>query len=59
MQEMVRAYYFGWYDELVSGQPHFEAGRLRATDAPGHGVTIRDEVRSWDDLEVRTSPIGV
>jgi galactonate dehydratase len=57
VQEMVRAYYFGWYDELVTGQPVFEAGRLRPADAPGHGVAIRDEVRSWDDLEVRSSPL--
>ena len=56
LQEMVRAFYFGWYDELVSGQPVFEAGRLRPAAAPGHGVAIRDEVRSWEDLEVRSSP---
>jgi galactonate dehydratase len=54
-QEMVRAFYFGWYDELVTGQPVFEGGRLRPTDAPGHGVAIRDGVRSWADVEVRTS----
>jgi L-alanine-DL-glutamate epimerase-like enolase superfamily enzyme len=54
-QEMVRAYYYGWYEELVVGQPAFAAGRLRPADAPGHGVAIRDEVRSWEDLEVRAS----
>ncbi len=55
MQEMVRAYYFGWYDELVDGQPVFESGRLRPPDRPGHGVRLRDEVRRSADLVTRTS----
>ena len=50
VQEMVRAFYFGWYDEVVSGLPVFTAGRLRAAEGPGHGVAIRPEVREWDDL---------
>ena len=33
-QEMVRAYYFGWYAELVDGLPIFDAGRLRPADGP-------------------------
>ena len=55
VQEMVRAFYFGWYEEVVSGLPIFTSGRLRASDGPGHGVAIRPEVRTWDDLAVQTS----
>ena len=55
LQEMVRAYYFGWYDELVTGQPLFEAGRLKPSAGAGHGVELRDTARSWPDMQVRTS----
>jgi len=57
IQEMVRAYYFGWYEEVASGLPTFEAGRLRPTGAPGHGVSLRPEVRGWDDTMMRTSKL--
>ena len=46
MQEMVRAFYFGWYDAFVTGQPTFEQGWLTPADAPGHGVSIRPEARA-------------
>ncbi len=55
LQEMVRAYYFGWYEEIVEGMPAFEAGRLRPQDRPGHGAALRDGFRSADDVRVRSS----
>ncbi len=55
LQEMVRAYYFGWYDEIVEGLPAFEAGRLCPPDRPGHGAALRDGFRSADDVRVRSS----
>jgi galactonate dehydratase len=55
LQEMVRAYYFGWYGDLVDGLPVFEAGRLRPADRPGHGAVLRDAFRSRDDLRLRES----
>jgi L-alanine-DL-glutamate epimerase-like enolase superfamily enzyme len=55
VQEMVRAYYFGWYDEVVTGLPVFESGRLRASDGFGHGIDIRAEVRDRDDVVTQTS----
>ena len=45
LTEMVRAFYFGWYEEFVTGQPAFEGGWLRPADAPGHGVRLRPEIR--------------
>ena len=57
IQEMVRAYYFGWYEEVAAGRPTFDTGRLRPTGAPGHGVSLRPEVRGWDDTVVRTSTL--
>ena len=56
-QEMVRAYYFGWYAEFVDGLPPLDRGRLRATGTPGHGVSLRPEVAMRADAHVRTSGI--
>lgn len=53
--EMVRAYYWGWYAEVATGLPIFDAGRLRPAEGPGHGVSLRPEVRAWPDVGVRTS----
>jgi galactonate dehydratase len=55
LQEMVRAYYFGWYAEVVDGLPEFEAGRLRPPNRPGHGAVLRDEFRAADDVRIRSS----
>lgn len=54
-QEMVRAFYFGWYDELATGMPRLERGRLSAPEAPGHGVVLRPEAKQRPDAHVRTS----
>jgi L-alanine-DL-glutamate epimerase-like enolase superfamily enzyme len=54
-QEMVRAFYFGWYDELASGMPRLENGRLFALDKPGHGVELRPEAKSRPDAHLRES----
>jgi galactonate dehydratase len=58
LQEMVRAYYFGWYAEFVVGLPAFVQGRLSVGDAPGHGVSLRPEVARRPDAHVRTSGSG-
>ncbi len=51
LQEMTRAYYTGWYPEVVDGLPVFDKGRIRATDAPGHGLALSDAVRRDPGLE--------
>jgi galactonate dehydratase len=58
LQEMVRAYYFGWYAELVTGLPIFDAGRLRPADRPGHGIALREEVRAGGDTRIRDARPG-
>ena len=55
IQEMVRAYYFGWYEELVEGLPIFESGRLRPAPRPGHGAVLRDGIRAAKDTRIRVS----
>ena len=43
-QEIARAYFFGWYNDFADGLPEFRNGRLRRSDRPGHGVTLRAEM---------------
>ena len=53
IQEMVRAFYYGWYDEVVEGLPALEAGSLSVSDAPGTGVSLRPEVLQRPDCRRR------
>lgn len=55
VQEIVRAYYFGWYGELALGLPPLADGRIRPAQAPGHGIELRPEFRVAAGVEVRTT----
>ena len=46
IQETVRAFLRTWYAELVTGLPTIEAGVLAVPTTPGHGVSMRDQVRA-------------
>ncbi|WP_329519212.1 mandelate racemase/muconate lactonizing enzyme family protein [Spirillospora sp. NBC_01491] len=51
IQETVRAFLRTWYDELVTGLPVIEDGRIRPGRAPGHGVRLRDGVADGAAVE--------
>lgn len=55
MQETVRAFYRGWYRELVTALPPIADGRIFALEAPGLGTALRPEVREREDVTVRHS----
>jgi galactonate dehydratase len=55
VQESVRAFYTGWYRELVTDLPRIEQGRIRPLEAPGLGTALRPEVRAGADVDRRTS----
>jgi L-alanine-DL-glutamate epimerase-like enolase superfamily enzyme len=56
-QEMVRAYYHGWYPELVTELPPLDAGRIRPPSGPGLGTELRPEVWHRPDVTVRESTL--
>jgi len=58
LQETVRAFYHGWYRDLVTELPKLEAGRITPPDGPGLGLELRPEVRDRPDLRVRTTGLG-
>ncbi|MFI6941198.1 mandelate racemase/muconate lactonizing enzyme family protein [Streptomyces sp. NPDC050418] len=44
IQETTRAYYAGWYPQLVTGLPRIAEGRLSVGAAPGHGLRLRPDL---------------
>lgn len=44
VQETVRAFLRGWYDDLVEGLPLVADGTMTLGDAPGHGVRLREDL---------------
>ena len=53
VQEMVRAFYYGWYGEVVEGLPILEGGQLSVSDMPGTGVALRPDVLARPDCRRR------
>ena len=50
--ETVRAYYDGWYNEVVSERIPIADGMLSLPQRPGLGVTLREEVLHRPDARV-------
>ncbi|MEQ8587202.1 MAG: mandelate racemase/muconate lactonizing enzyme family protein [Thalassobaculaceae bacterium] len=57
IQEMVRAFYYGWYGELVTELPPVESGRIRAPEGPGLGLALQPGIAARDDAAVRRSTL--
>ncbi len=55
IQESVRAFYRGWYNELVTAVPRIENGYVYPMEGPGLGVELKAEVFERGDLTVRVS----
>ena len=54
IQETVRAFYTGWYRELVTGLPRVENGQVSlGSDAPGLGVALLPGLAERPDAVVR------
>jgi galactonate dehydratase len=57
IQESVRAFYRGWYTELVTAVPRIEGGFVYPMDGPGLGVELLPDVFKRSDLVVRRSSL--
>jgi L-alanine-DL-glutamate epimerase-like enolase superfamily enzyme len=55
IQEMVRAFYYGWYGKLVTELPPIENGMIRTPDAPGLGLKLQPDVLRREDCHIRRS----
>lgn len=57
VQEVVRAFYFGWYQELVEDLPPLANGRITPLDKPGLGVRLKPGLRERPDAHVQVSAL--
>jgi len=58
VQESVRAFWSGWYGELVTALPTIEDGMVSTPPGPGLGTELRPEVLERADVHVRSSEEG-
>jgi galactonate dehydratase len=55
IQESVRAFYTGWYRELVTATPPIRDGFVYPMEGPGLGTDLQPSVFKRSDLVVRRS----
>jgi L-alanine-DL-glutamate epimerase-like enolase superfamily enzyme len=55
IQEVVRAFYTGWYIELATGLPIVEGGTVRLGDRPGLGIELLPGLAKRADATVRVT----
>ncbi|MHA1549092.1 MAG: enolase C-terminal domain-like protein, partial [Alphaproteobacteria bacterium] len=58
IQEMVRAFYYGWYGDLVTALPPVENGFIRAPEGPGLGMKLNPDILKRADARVRRTEAG-
>ena len=56
-QEAVRAYFTGWYTEIVADIPVVTDGSVRPLDGAGLGLSLRPELFQRPDATVRMTRI--
>jgi L-alanine-DL-glutamate epimerase-like enolase superfamily enzyme len=57
IQESVRAFYSGWYKELVTELPKVERGMISLSDKPGLGLELLPDLHKRKDATVRVSKL--
>ena len=55
VQESVRAFYTGWYTELVTALPTIANGEITLSDAPGLGIELLPDIERRPDTILRVS----
>ena len=55
LQESVRAFWDGWYRDLVTALPVIERGMVSAPPGPGLGLELRPEVFERSDVRIRST----
>lgn len=58
IQESVRAYYTGWYQELVTALPTVANGQISPPPGPGLGTELLPDLAERADAHVRVSDLG-
>ena len=54
-QEIVRAFYYGWYADIVTALPPLAGGHITAPQGPGLGLALLPDFRRRAGVSVRRS----
>lgn len=57
IQESVRAFYTGWYEELVTELPRMERGFIHPMSGPGLGTKLLPDIAKRPDAQVQVSRV--
>ena len=57
-QEVVRAYYTGWYKEVVTELPRIDNGEAYAMTGPGLGTALLPDLKQRPDVAVQRSALS-
>ena len=57
VQEMVRAFYYDWYPQLVTQLPPVNNGQISAPSGPGLGLKLLPEVMKRKDATIRRTAL--
>ncbi len=57
VQEVVRAFYHGWYGDIVTQLPRLANGHISAPAGPGLGTALRPDIKKRKDATVRVSKL--
>ena len=58
IQEMVRAFYYGWYQDLVTELPPINNGRISAAQGPGLGTALNPDIFNRADIRTQKTTIS-
>jgi len=58
IMETVRAYYQGWYNDVMTDAIPISDGMLSLPERPGLGVALREEVLQRSDVHIEVSDIN-
>ncbi len=55
IQEIVRAFYYGWYSDLVTDLPPINKGYIDVPRGSGLGLSLQDDVYKRSDVHIKSS----
>ena len=55
IQEIVRAFYYGWYQDLVTNLPSIENGKISVPEGNGLGLSLNKDIFQRKDVVIRKS----
>jgi len=58
IQEVVRAFYYGWYGDLVTQLPPLKNGMIEAPTGPGLGTELQPDIKTRPGAIVRKSELS-